>query len=263
MADTKLKIDQRRSRILDQIKRDGKVSVAQLARSLGVTNVTIRCDLDALEKEGHLERINGGAVLGNGLRPLAGQLDPREVELRERKLAVAKAVAAMVSSGDTVFINSGGTAMLTAEYLCKMHAGLNIVTNSVAVAAALAGTHSFRVVLLGGELNTQYGFTHGSDAEDKLRVYHADFAILSVDGISAHGGVTTYHPEEAIIDRIMISGANRVIIAADSSKIGKAGFMRVYDPTREITLVTNSDADETELDRLAERGVSVVTVKTY
>ena len=163
----------------------------------------------------------------------------------------------MINDGDTVFINSGTTTELIAREL-KGLSNLNIVTNSLAVANALFGADSFRVIMLGGELNTKYGFTYGADAQEKLSHYHADWAILSVDGISAKSGITTYHAEEAVIDSMMIGGANKVLIAADHTKIGRAGFMRVCEASPDIHLVTDRHTATEELSLLEAVGVSVI-----
>ena len=252
MADSRLKIDIRRDKILEILRRDGKVYVTDLSEKLGVTPVTVRCDLGALEKDGYLERISGGAIL-SGRLPAATSA---ETERAEEKAAIAEAIVKMISDGDTVFINSGSTAMMAARALKRL-SSLKIVTNSIAVAEALSDAPSFRIIMLGGELNARYGFTYGPDAQDKLRGFHADFAILSVDGISAGGGITTYHAEESIIDRMMIHGAAQAFILADSSKVGKAGFMRVHDSTLGIHLVTSRDADRAELERLSAQRVLI------
>ena len=252
MADSKLKIDIRRNKILERLKCDGKVYVTELSEQLEVTPVTIRCDLGALEREGYLERISGGAILS---RRIPGT-SVAETERAEEKAEIAAAIASKISDGDTVFINSGSTAMMAARELKRL-SSLKIVTNSIAVANVLSDAPSFRVIMLGGELNARYGFTYGEDAQDRLRGFHADFAILSVDGISAGGGITTYHAEEAIIDRMMIHGAGQAFIVADSTKVGKAGFMRVHDSTLGIHLITTKDADRGELERLSAQKVLV------
>ena len=252
MAEGKLKIDIRRKKILEILKRDGKVFVSELCKTLGVTPVTIRTDLDTLESDGYVERISGGAVyLGDG-----ASLRTDIPKLHEKE-EIAEKVVAMIKDGDTVFINSGTTTEVVASALMVRH-GLNIVTNSLAAAAALRGASSFRIIMLGGELNAQYGFTYGADAEEKLGSIHADWAILSVDGVSADSGITTYHAEEAAINRIMIERSERALITADYTKIGRTGFMKICDTRADIAIVTNTDSDTAELSRLSECGVLVI-----
>ncbi len=256
-ADSKLKVDIRRRKIMEHLQRDGKIYVSELSRDLSVTPATVRSDLSELEKSGYLVRINGGAIMPNGGRCRAAELGTiKSVPRAEEKEAVAQVVAGMIQNGDTLFINSGTTTQMIASAL-QAHLNLNIVTNSLAVATALENTVGFRVMMLGGELNTKYGFTYGSDVLEKLASYHADWAILSVDGISTDTGITTYHAEEAIIDCQMINGAKRALIVADHTKIGHAGFMKICDCSANMQIITNK-SPKAELAQLRENGISVI-----
>ena len=257
MAESKLKIDVRRSKILEQLRQDGKVSVSRLAEELGATPVTIRNDLTALERDGYLVRMQGGAVIAPRLENhfVADAEDPTFLQ----KQALAEEVAKMISDGQTLFFNSGTTTHHIARAL-KSKKHLNIVTNSLAIAMELGNTPTFHVLLLGGEINASYGFTSGGDAQEQLSKYRADWAILSVDGVSAQGGITTCHPEEAIIDRLMITNARRPLIAATGNKIGKAGFSRICDSDEGVQLITDATCDKESLLALQERGVRVTKV---
>ena len=135
---------------------------------------------------------------------------------------------------------------------------LNILTNSLAVAMELGDFPTFRVILLGGRINTQYAFTSGSDALAQLAQYKADKAILSVDGIDS-AGITTYHAEEAEINRAMISRSRQTIIVADSSKLGRESFNNICALQAIGCLVTNRDADPDTLRTVRASGVEVVT----
>ena len=255
MTGGKLKIDIRRKRILEQLRLEGKVSVMQLSEDLKVTPVTIRNDLAVLEQEGQLLRIQGGAIglpTGEAVTPTQDSTDRYSRE----KMAVAAAAARMVQDGDTLFINSGTTTAYVAEALSARR-NLNVVTNSLAVAGILGAVASIRVLLIGGEINAHYGFTHGGDAQEQLARYQADWAMLSVDGISAEGGITTYHAEEAAVDRMMLRGAKRALIVADSRKIGRAGFTRVCPCSPDTCLVTDS-ADLDALSALQAAGIRVI-----
>ena len=234
--ENKLKLDDRRQKILDILHQSGKVSVAAISRELGTTPVTIRSDLTALEQEGHLIRVQGGAVLPP--RNKSSQTIPTVSNVEEKK-RIAAAIAAMIQDGDTLFINSGTTTEYVATAL-EIRANLNIVTNSLSVATILGEIPSFRVILVGGEINAQYGFTYGGDALSQLEKYKANWAILSIDGISTSCGITTRHAEEAMVDRTMIANASSILIAADHTKIERAGFARVRDDLEGITVVTDS-----------------------
>ena len=254
MAESKLKIDVRRNKILEQLRTEGKVSVSRLAVELGATPVTIRNDLTALERDGYLVRMQGGAVISHRSdSQLTGSMTD---EAFLQKQALAQQVAAMVVDGETLFFNSGTTTLHIARAL-KEKKYLNIVTNSLAIAMELGNTPTFNVLLLGGEINASYGFTAGGDTQEQLSKYRANWAILSVDGVSAEGGVTTCRPEEAIIDRMMIRGAKFAMIVADRSKIGKAGFTRVSECGGSTCLVTDG-GDTAALAALAEMSVKLM-----
>ena len=257
MAGGKLKIELRRQRILKQLNLTGKVSVTELSSQLDVTPVTIRNDLTELEQGGLLLRVQGGAVQV----PLTGEARHiptlTQDDHAEQKQAIAEAVAKLVHDGDTLFINSGTTSEYIAAAL-HIRKNLNIVTNALRVATILGEVPSFRVLLIGGEINARYGFTHGGDAQEQLSKYKANWTILSVDGISAEGGVTTHHAEEAIIDRLMSACSEKTVIAAHSSKIGRAGFSRVCNCSNALLLVTNPAADADAVEALKLQGISLM-----
>lgn len=252
--DTKRKIDVRRSKILELLHTHGRISVNRLSQLLKVTQVTIRNDLTCLEQEGKLLRCQGAAMLLP--EPTAAPTET-EVPNEPQKHAIGAMVARLIRDSDTLFINSGTTSECIAMAL-RVRKNLNVVTNSLKVATILGAIPTFRVLLVGGEINARDGFTHGGDAQEQLSKYQADWAILSVDGISARGGVTTHHAEEAVIDRMMVSAAKRPVIAADSSKLGRAGFSRVCECKEGLTLVTNQNADEEAARQLRESGVEVI-----
>lgn len=257
MADSKLKIDIRRDRILELLRQKGKVQVSELSRELGATAVTIRSDLDALERDGYLIRVQGGALLRS--RPADHWPKETEVAQQAEKEAIARAIVEQIPDGSTLFLNSGTTTQILARALAHRR-NLNVVTNSLAVAMELGNNPMVHVLLLGGEINAQYGFTYGTDAEEQLRHYQAGWAILSVDGVSAQGGITSFHTEETAIDRMMRSRAKETMIAADYTKIGRTGFTHICDAGPEVRLMTDSQCSPEAVRDLEQLGVQVICV---
>ena len=254
MPDRNQKMEARRNYILQTLRRDGKVSVTQLSAALNATAVTIRTDLANLERDGYLTRVQGGAIPTRDA--LHTDAPEQDIPYYTEKHAIAAVIAEQIRDGDTLFINCGTTSVCVAQAL-RARRNLSIVTNSLAVAAELGAVPTFRVLLLGGVVNARYGFTYGSDAQEQLNQYQADWAVLSVDGVSAKGGITTYHAEEAILDRMMMQGAGCTLIAADHSKIGRAGFTRVRDCAPPLCLVTDC-ADPKALAELQEQGMRIL-----
>ena len=250
-----LKIDVRRKKILEILRRDGQVRVAHLSETLGATVVTIRSDLDALEQDGYLERTQGGAIqtMKNYYNL---EFQRRKQEHMENKKAIAAAAAGLVRDGDTLFINSGTTTYFAAVEL-KQRKNLNVVTNSISVAVELGGLPTFRVILLGGDISAQYSFTYGEDVTEQISRYRANWAILSVDGIQPGAGITTYHAEESVIDRIMMERAQTPIIVADSSKLGRESFSRISALTAQTILITDQNANPDITAQIRADGVDV------
>lgn len=259
MASEKLKIDARRRKILEILGRDGQVRVTELSRLLDATPVTIRSDLNALERDGFLERVQGGAVQCSRNYYNVDFLQ-RKQQNSEIKKQLASAVADMIHDGDTILLNSGTTTYYVAVEL-KRHKNLNIVTNSLSVAVELGDHPSFRVILLGGDINAQYAFTHGSDAQQQLKNYRADYCILSMDGICPEAGITTYHAEEAVMDRLMMERAACTIVAAESRKLGRVGFSHVCEADRIDILVTDEAVDASVAERLKQQKIKVKLAK--
>lgn len=251
-----LKIEQRRMRILEILARDGKVRVAPLSRELEVTPVTIRNDLDALERDGYLSRTQGGAVQSvKNYYNMGQQL--RKQQYAAEKKAIATAALSLVEDGETLMINSGTTTFYVALEL-KKRSNLNIVTNSIAVASELGDHPTFRVILLGGEINAQFGFTYGIDAGSQLAKYKADKTVLSLDGFHPDTGYTTYQAEESVIDQMMMERSRRSIIVADFSKYGHESFYHVADLAAGNTIVTNEQIGDAACEALRDSGASVV-----
>ena len=251
-----LKIDFRRQKILELLAQDGQVKVTQLSELFHTTPVTIRSDLAALEKDGYLKRVTGGAVqtVRNFYTMDAQQ---RKSYNLEAKTAIAKAVAELIEDGDTLLINSGTTTLLIATELKKRNS-LNVVTNSMSVAVELASCPTFRVLLLGGEVNAQYSFSYGNTALEQLSRYKADKAILSIDGIHSQAGITTYHAEESPICRMMIERSHETIVAADFSKFGFESFSNITDLQSVTYYVTNKVADPGTVAAIEELGKQVI-----
>ena len=256
-----VKIKQRRDAILSKLMIDGIVYVTLLSEELNVTPATIRSDLETLQQEGVLTRIQGGAVpistssLLSHHTPTGGILNTNE------KTAIATLAAEQVKDGDVLFINSGTTMKFVANAL-KNKKNLNVVTNSIDVALNLGTTPNFRVILLGGEINSQHRFMHGNIAQTQLEGYRADVAILALNGISSTNGMTTFHPEEVPINTTMMQNATKTIIAADHTKIDHTGFTSFGDFEHDITLITDNKADKNALSKLSAKGVKILTAQS-
>ncbi len=247
--------EERREEIIAIIQENGKVKVSELSERYGISEVSIRKDLELLEAEGHLSRVHGGAV---GLNKLYVNMDLNE---RYKTNAIAKKkladlAARFIEDNDTIMMNAGTTLTYVLRAI-RNKKNITIVTNSVQNATEAALYSDFNVILLGGELDSKYQFTFGEDAISQLENYHANKCILSVDGISASAGLTLYYSNEASLVKKMIDSSGSVIITADSSKVGKNVFARITDASKTDILITTHTENKTELDLLRKLGVKI------
>lgn len=250
-----LTTEERREEIISIIQENGRVKVSELSERYGISEVSIRKDLELLEAEGHLSRVHGGAV---GLNKLYVNMDLNE---RYRTNAIAKRKLADLASrfiedNDTIMMNAGTTLTYVLRAI-RTKKNITIVTNSVQNATEAALYSDFTVILLGGELDSKYQFTYGEDAIAQLENYHANKCILSVDGISASAGLTLYYSNEASLVKKMIESSGAVIITADSSKVGKNVFAKITDAAKTDILITTHTENKSELDLLRKLGVEI------
>ncbi len=250
-----LTTEERRKEIINIIQENGRVKVSELSEKYGISEVSIRKDLERLEAEGHLSRVHGGAV---GLNKLYVNMDLNE---RYRTNAIAKRKLADLASrfiedNDTIMMNAGTTLTYVLRAI-RTKKNITIVTNSVQNATEAALYSDFTVILLGGELDSKYQFTYGEDAIAQLENYHANKCILSVDGISASAGLTLYYSNEASLVKKMIESSGAVIITADSSKVGKNVFAKITDAEKTDILITTHTENKSQLDSLRKLGVEI------
>ncbi|MFE2726927.1 DeoR/GlpR family DNA-binding transcription regulator [Kitasatospora sp. NPDC059327] len=225
VEDTGLLAPQRRALILDRVRRDGAVRVAELATRFGVSDMTVRRDLDALARTGAIEKTYGGAVGGSLLDEpdfeAKSQLEPSAKE------ALARTAAALVEPGSVVAVGAGTTAFAVARQLLDIP-GLTLVTNSLPVAdlvrdATEAGGNTPALLLTGGTPTPSAALV-GPLADQAIRSLHTDVLILGAHGVSERAGLTTPNLAEAQTNRALIASTRQVIVVADHSKWNVVGL---------------------------------------
>jgi len=247
-------VDQRREEIMELVRSRGSVRVAEISKLYGVSEVTVRSDLEYLEAQGVLSRIHGGAV-GTGKHYINMDMSERYMSNSASKKTLAAKVAELVEHNDTIFMNAG-TTLTYVLHAIRGKRNISIVTNSIQNAVEASTYPGFNVILLGGEIDEKYQFTYGNETLSQLDEYHATKCILSVDGIHERDGLTLYYSNESGIVRKMIACADQTIVAADGTKLGKNTFSRVADVEDMDVLVTNTTHHEL-LDTLREKGITI------
>jgi DeoR/GlpR family transcriptional regulator of sugar metabolism len=244
---------QRRQRILDEVRRVGAVRVSQLTELLGVSDMTVRRDLDRLGREGLLEKVHGGATaLRSSDEPGFEAKSLRELA---EKSAIAEAAARLVVPGQAVGVGAGTTTWALARFLLSVP-GLTVVTNSIKIADVLREQHD--VVLVGG-VRTPSDALVGPIADMVLRSLHLDVAFLGCHGLSP-GGLTTPNLAEAETNRAFIRAAREVVVTADSTKWGTQGLMTFATLSDIDVLVTDTGLPDDARDLLELQVRRLVTV---
>lgn len=214
-----MKPKERRSRIFDTIRQEGRVSVDKLATEFNSSAETIRRDLNKLSKTGKIQKIHGGAMLPG---PSAeGPYQQRMGENARAKRLAAQKACELISPGDTLFIDTGSSTLFFAEEAVRIP-GLTVITNSAEVARVLSSSENgASVFLLGGEYNADNRETMGPMTILQLDAFHANYAVLATGGIDAIAGVMSFDSGEAAVARAMLGRAENAIVLADSSKCGR------------------------------------------
>lgn len=237
---------QRHDEIVAAARREGRVEVNGLAEQLNVTPETVRRDLAALERLGKIRRVHGGALPMVDIEPEPSLLERvgRHSEVKER--IAARAVRELPAQG-TILLDSGTTTLAIAKAL-PFDAELDVVTNSVAIAAVLADHPGLDIHMLGGTIRRRTGACVGHWATAALQRLCIDVAFVGVNGFSLHRGMTTPDEGEAAVKRAMVMSSRRPIIVADSSKAGQERLHRFAD-VHEIALLITDDGldDETSI----------------
>jgi DeoR family transcriptional regulator of aga operon len=245
--------------VLRTVNTRGNVALTDLAAELRVSAATLRRDLAEMEDQGLLIRTHGGA------RPQAVHdevpVHLRDLEAREAKRRIALRAAELIPAGPYAVALTGGTTTAEIARALSRRAQLTIITNALTIALELAARPTTKVILTGGMVRSTSFEAVGVLAENTFKAVNVGTAILGVDGISAAGGATTHDEVEARTNNAMIGHAQRVMVVADGSKVGRVTFAQMAEAERIDVLVTDTTADAEELDRLRAVGVTVHLVE--
>jgi len=251
---------ERRAQIARLVAEQERVSVADLTSRFLVTDASIRRDLTILEDEGRLRRVRGGAVGGAASRHL-GIYAGKARERRDEKTRIGAAAAAMISVGDVVFLDSGTTVAAIAARIpgpLRRSNAITVVTHSLPVVEEIGAWESPHLICLGGLYLPDYRAFVGPQAMASLRELSADIVFLGCEGLTIEQGLTTPHVLVAEVGAMMAARARRIVVVADSSKLGRFGFTPIVPIVAVDALVTDSAASPEHLDRIRAAGVEVI-----
>ncbi|BBX19325.1 D-beta-D-heptose 1-phosphate adenosyltransferase [Mycolicibacterium duvalii] len=250
--------EERQQAIASLVLAKGRASVTELAEAYDVTTETVRRDLAVLDKAGIVRRVHGGAVPVRALHLVEPGVGERDTTRAEHKDAIAAAATDFFPlAGTTVLLDAGTTTMRIAAHL-PTDRELLVVTNSVPIAARLATVPTVSLQLLGGRVR---GVTQAAVGEQALRVLdtlRVDIAFIGTNALSVRHGLSTPDSEEAAVKRAMVAAANYVVVAADSSKVGREDFVSFAPISSVDTLITDPEISTADRAELTEHGVEVI-----
>lgn len=256
-----MNVRERHNQIIQAISERGTLSMRRAVELTGASEITIRRDFASLAEAGVAERYRGG--IGG---PSGGQMSPfafRQVRFSEEKAALARRAVSLLKPDDALFVDGGTTTYHLAT--CLPDIPLQIFTNSLRLAEAMGARKGLKdcqnVYLSGGKVYTRGGLLVGPGVVNGLQQYHANWAFLSVAGITEQGFYNT-DEEIAAAERAMIRNADKVVVLADHSKIGKYALCAICPIDQVDYLITDADpARSALLPKLVRQGITVLHVQ--
>ena len=244
--------------ILERLSADRSLGVGELAASFGVSQATLRRDLQILDEQHLVNRIHGGVLAQEVSHELPVRY--RDAHHKEQKQRIAAEAVRRIPSGPIAIGLTGGTTTSEVARLLVDRADLTVITNALNIATELAIWPLVKLVVTGGRSRPQSYELVGQWAEHTIRGLNVGIAIVGTDGISADGGLTTHDEVEAQTNAVLISRAKRTIVVADGSKVGRVLLARITSLDDVDELITDDSADSTALGAVRAAGVDVTVV---
>jgi DeoR/GlpR family transcriptional regulator of sugar metabolism len=258
---TDLFLEERRQAILDLIEKTGRVSVTDLRQHFGVSEVTIRTDLQALADEGLVVRTHGGAVpaaKGNqGLQELS--LAVRRQKQVAQKSYIGEKAATMIHDGEAIILDTSSTALAIAARL-KNHRELTIVTNSLIVAVEMLDAPGVSVVMPGGTVRRDSASLVGVNGLELVSQFNIQKGFFGAHGLTKAEGLTDVSAAEAEMKRPLVALARQVIAVLDATKWGQVGLMSFAQVEDLDCIITDAQAPVDMVAQLREKGIEVILV---
>lgn len=248
----------RRGLIIKMLDEYGQVNVNELSRYFNVSEVTVRNDLAYLERKNLLIRARGGAI-----KTEKASLDLRFLEKKSKnvkeKEAIGRRAARFIDDGDTIVIDSGTTTREITNHLGRF-SRLTVVTNALNIASSLADMENITIIMPGGIMRHSILTLVGATAIDNFKMFFGDKLFLATDGIDLNLGLSSPDLEEAALKRTMLKMARKIIVVADSSKLGKRHLAVICNISQIDVLITDSGISPMYKEAMEKMGVEVVVV---
>ncbi|MGD0610255.1 MAG: DeoR/GlpR family DNA-binding transcription regulator [Anaerolineales bacterium] len=256
-------VENRRSAIAAEVQTNQEVSVSDLGTKFGLSEVTIRRDLNHLERTGVLQRVHGGARAVSSAKQNS-LFNVRILQNNEAKRAIGQAAAALINPGQVIMLDSGTTVLEVAKHIPKSYlkkGDLTIITRSLTIAWEIHKYHPNRLILLGGTYLDTFDDFVGQQVDVALQDMHFHTLFIGTDGVTENRGLTTDNVLEVGIYKNMAKCADRVVVVTDSTKINVDKFQSILPLNAIHTFITNS-APESFVSLLQNQGIEVIMANT-
>ncbi|MEW4567546.1 DeoR/GlpR family DNA-binding transcription regulator [Tautonia sp. JC769] len=246
-------VESRRRTLLELVSRQGFASLEELVKATGASESTIRRDLEALDQAGAIKRTHGGAVCSGEVRSMPA-LDDRVTTAAEEKQAIGRAVCDLIEDGETVLLDGGTTTLEVARALVGRP--LQVVTNSLPIAALLASSKETDLILIGGYVYPRTGVAMGPLAVATMQGIRVRRAVLGAGGITGEG---VFNSNSLLVEteRQMMTCGQEIVIAADHSKFGRLSLTRLCGLDEVDRVVTDSRISGDDREMLEDAGVAL------
>jgi len=248
---------ERRKSILNQINEEGQVFVPELSKKFNVSEVTIRNDLEQLEKKNMLIRARGGAIKAERGVGIDYRLSDKSKLNSEEKARIGKKAAQLINERDTIIIDSGTTTMEVAKNIGHL-TDLTVISNAINIISQLIQQKNLNLIIPGGYLRKNSLSLVGPLAEKNLQNLFVDKVFIGVDGFDTRHGIYTPNIEEAHFNEIMIKISKEVIVVCDSSKFLKHSLAYICGIDKIHAVVTDDGISDEDKKRLEDAGISVL-----
>ena len=248
--------NQRREKIKDLLKEDGSAKVISLARIFRVSEVTIRQDLEKLEKDGYITREHGGAFL-KSLEDSVRSFTLFNRENMDKKEVIGRVAAGYIDNGDTIILDSGSTTTEIAKNLSGKK-NLTVITNALNIALILGAEPGIEVIVTGGEFKPPTLSLTGQKAAGFFTDLHVDKLFLATAGISLRSGLTYPGLSDIVVKKAMIDAANVKYLVADSTKIGKNSFASLGALSLIDYIITDSRIEKSSLQLFRDHQIEII-----
>lgn len=246
----------RRKKILEWLQEEGSARVRDLSAAFGVSEATVRQDLEKLEGDGFITREHGGAYL-KSMPQQVQSLSLQHLANMDKKKRIGRAAAALVNDGETIIIDSGSTTTEVANNLTQRQ-NLNVITNAINIALTLGALPSISVHMSGGQFKAPTLSLSGEKSGDFFQGIFAEKLFLATAAVSFEAGLTYPSMADLYVKRAMIKAASQVYLVADSTKIGRTSFSSLGPIEMIHGFITDDGISDADRDAFEAKGIRVI-----